>query len=157
MHEKRAVKLRVFESNIINFGSPAERIPKYITNGISIFNLRTEIRKIVERAQRLIEKRNKLILSSSSFTNFNLERLGIKIRGQVIEDIEKAEAIALKYLKDLGVTTAKAVGTGGGASHSNNTKKEAIKLPNFASSEEVGQAVTEAQGGGDLSAMSFPN
>ena len=127
-----------------------------IINGISIFNLRAEIKRFEETAWRLIKKRDELISSSSSSTDINLERLETKIREKVIDEMEKAEAIALKYLKDSGVVTAKAVGTGGGASHSNNTKKEAIKLPNFSSNNEAGQAVTKAQGGGIHSTKSSP-
>ena len=55
--------------------------------------MRAEIRRFEETAWRLIEKRDKLILSSPSSTEFDLQRLEAKIKKIVIEEVEKAEAI----------------------------------------------------------------
>ena len=62
-------------------------------------------------------ERNNLIFSFASPTDTDL-----RVWKEVIRDVEKAKTIALNYLKDT-VTTAKAAGTGGGASY--NTKKDA--------------------------------
>ena len=116
------------EASIINFGSPAEDVSNLIKEGISFADMRTEIKRIKEKAQRLINTKNNLISNSLYSTDFD-PGLEIRLRKKVIDETEKAQGIALKFFKDSNpVSTAATIGStgiGGGAS-SSNTKKEAV-------------------------------
>ena len=75
---------------IVNFRSPAENVSKLINEGISFIDMRTDIERIEETMQRLIEKKNNLIFSSSLLTDLDLEGFKTKIRKEVIEEEKKA-------------------------------------------------------------------
>lgn len=132
----------VLEDCIFNFGSPAKNVSKLIKDGIMFADMRIEIKRIEEMMQRLIERKNNLVSNSSGFTGCDLEGLQTRLRKEVIKEAEKAKAIALQFLKesDYVLPTSGAAGTGGRASHSSNTKKEAVQLPKFASDKKGGQA-----------------
>ena len=90
----------ILETHIENFGSLQENVSKLINKGNSLVDMRMEITRIEETIQRLIERKDDLITSSSGFTKFHLEGFKTKIRKEVVKEVEKAKAIALKYLKD---------------------------------------------------------
>ena len=75
--------------------------------------------------QRLIKKKNDLISLSTGVTDLELEEFEMRIRKEVIEEAEKAKAIALQFLKDSDhvspAATVRAASTGRGASSSSNT------------------------------------
>ena len=78
--EKFKGDLAILEACIASFGSPAENVFKLITEGILFVDMRLEIMRVEETMQRLIEKKNDLISTSTGVTDLDLEGFKMRIR-----------------------------------------------------------------------------
>ena len=65
-------KLETLEAGLTNFGSPAEEISNLIKDGISVNDVRAEIRRIEETAQELADMKD-ATLSAGSGVVFDVE------------------------------------------------------------------------------------
>ena len=121
---KFQTKLKVLEASILNFGSPAEDVSNLIKEGISSTDVRADIKKIKEMAKKLIDKKDDLCSISSGIKYFDAGELKMRFRKVVIDEVKKARVIFSPFLKDScpNATSAEAVMTCGGTSHS-NTKR----------------------------------
>ena len=141
---KFQTKLTMLEARIVNFESPSEDVSTLIKEGISSINVRAYIKRIKEMAQKPISRKDDLHSISSGINNFDAEELETRFRKVAIDEVNKARVIVPQFLKDSTpastAATAKAVRTGGGASHSSNIKMEAFQLPKFSGDERGGQA-----------------
>ena len=140
---KFQTKLKTPEAGVVNFGIPAEDISNLIREGISFTDVREKFKRMEEKAQKLLDKKDDLHSLSPGIDDFDVEGLETRIRKGVIDEVKKAEAIVSQFLKDsTPVSTAATAGadrTGGGTG-SSNTKKEAMQLPRFSGEEKGGQA-----------------
>ena len=91
-------------------------------------------------AQKLADKKDDLCSISSGINYFDVEELKMRFRKVVIGKVKKARAIVSQFLKDSSPTaaTAETVWNGGGVSHSNIIKREAVQLPKFSGDKMTG-------------------
>ena len=121
--------------------------------------MRTEIKRIEETAQRIIDRKNDLISSGSYSTDFDPEGLETRMTKEVLDETNKAQGIDLQFPKDSNPTaaTAKTVWNGGGVSHSSIIKREAVQLPKFSGDKMAGHAFLNILFGSKIGNLKFWN